>query len=115
MMKRLCTLLLLLLCGLTRAAEKPDIVYLLADDLGYADVGFNGGKDIPTPHLDKLAASGAVLTSYYVQHVCSPTRAASSRRAAICGPSGTRRCSTAPPSNGSSAPRARSRAMRSSP
>ena len=64
------------LCARTVAAEKPDVIYIMADDLGYADVGFNGGKDIPTPHLDKLAASGAVLRQFYVQHVCSPTRAA---------------------------------------
>ena len=78
-MKSLLLLLfasLSVLCGQLSAADKPDIVYLMADDLGYTDVGFNGCKDVPTPHLDKLAASGAILTSYYVQHVCSPTRAA---------------------------------------
>lgn len=73
-MKLLCALLFL--CGMSSAADKPDFLYILADDLGYADVGFNGGKDIPTPCLDRLAASGATLTNYYVQHVCSPTRAA---------------------------------------
>ncbi|MBA3440481.1 MAG: arylsulfatase [Pyrinomonadaceae bacterium] len=55
---------------------KPNIIFILADDLGYADVGFNGGKDIKTPHLDRLAASGARLAQFYVQPVCSPTRAA---------------------------------------
>ena len=42
-------------------ARRPNIVLLVADDLGYADLGFQGGKDIPTPHLDALAraASGA--------------------------------------------------------
>jgi arylsulfatase A-like enzyme len=53
---------------------KPNIVYILADDLGYADVGFMGSKEIRTPALDKLAAGGAILESYYVQPVCSPTR-----------------------------------------
>lgn len=57
-------------------APRPNIVYLLVDDLGFADVGFNGGKDIRTPHIDKLAKAGAVLADYYVQPVCSPTRAA---------------------------------------
>jgi len=57
------------------AAERPDIVFILADDLGYADVGFAGGKEIKTPNIDKLAASGAVLKQFYVQPVCSPTRA----------------------------------------
>ena len=46
------------------------------DDLGFADCGFNGGKDIQTPHIDKLAASGTILQNHYVQPVCSPTRAA---------------------------------------
>jgi arylsulfatase A-like enzyme len=58
------------------AAERPDIVVVLADDLGYADVGFLGGKDIKTPHLDRLAASGAVLRQFYAQPACTPTRAA---------------------------------------
>jgi arylsulfatase A-like enzyme len=58
------------------AAQKPNVVVIVADDLGYADVGFHGCKDIPTPHLDKLAASGTRFTSGYVSHsFCSPTRA----------------------------------------
>lgn len=56
--------------------NKPNIVFILADDLGRADVGFNGGKEITTPNLDKLAAGGARLEQFYVQPVCSPTRAA---------------------------------------
>ena len=63
-----------------RAAEaapaKPNIIYILADDMGYADAGFNGGKDIKTPNLDLLARGGANLKSFYVQPVCSPTRSA---------------------------------------
>jgi arylsulfatase A-like enzyme len=58
------------------AALKPDIVYVLADDLGRCDVGFMGCRDIRTPHLDALAASGARLDQFYVQPLCSPTRAA---------------------------------------
>ena len=56
-------------------APKPNIVYILADDLGWADVGWHGGE-IATPNLDKLANSGAKLEQFYVQPVCSPTRAA---------------------------------------
>jgi arylsulfatase A-like enzyme len=57
-------------------AAAPNFLIVIADDLGTADVGFNGAKDTRTPHLDRLAASGARLTQFYVQPVCSPTRAA---------------------------------------
>ena len=56
--------------------QKPNIVFFLIDDLGYADCGFNGGQEIRTPNIDKLAYGGAILESHYVQPVCSPTRAA---------------------------------------
>lgn len=55
---------------------KPNVVFLLADDLGREDCGFMGGTQIKTPHIDKLAAAGAKLDAFYVQPVCSPTRAA---------------------------------------
>jgi arylsulfatase A-like enzyme len=57
------------------SAERPNIVFILADDLGSFDVGWRGGE-IKTPHLDKLALAGARLEQFYVQPVCSPTRAA---------------------------------------
>src|ERR1041384_531971 len=59
------------------AAEstKPNIVFLLADDLGWADVGFHGGN-APTPNLDRLASQSIELTQHYIYPVCSPTRAA---------------------------------------
>ncbi|QNN25247.1 sulfatase-like hydrolase/transferase [Planctomycetales bacterium ZRK34] len=58
------------------AERKPNVIVILADDLGFADVGFHGCKDIPTPHLDRLAASGVRCTNGYVSHsFCSPTRA----------------------------------------
>lgn len=57
------------------AAARPNVVFFLIDDLGYADCGFNGGTDIQTPNIDQLAASGAILENHYVQPVCSPTRA----------------------------------------
>jgi hypothetical protein len=56
--------------------QQPNIVHIVADDLGWKDVGFNGCTDIKTPHLDKLAAEGAKLTQFYVQPMCTPTRAA---------------------------------------
>ena len=58
------------------AAARPNVVFILADDLGRADCGFMGGTEIQTPHIDRLAASGAILDAFYVQPVCSPTRAA---------------------------------------
>src|SRR5271170_7348220 len=68
----------LLLCAAAAGAaeRKPNIVILLADDLGYADVGFHGCKDIPTPNIDSLAKNGVRCTSGYVSGpYCSPTRA----------------------------------------
>lgn len=58
-----------------RTPMAPNIVYILADDLGYADVGFMGSKYFKTPVLDQMAHAGTILTSFYVQPVCSPTRA----------------------------------------
>jgi arylsulfatase A-like enzyme len=58
-------------------AQPPNIVVLLADDLGYGDVGAYGATHLSTPHLDRLAAQGARLTSFYANApVCTPTRAA---------------------------------------
>ncbi|WP_395742287.1 sulfatase-like hydrolase/transferase [Prosthecobacter sp.] len=77
-MKIIATLVssFLILVSSFAAEQRPNIVFLLIDDLGYADCGFNGGKEIHTPNIDKLAAGGTVLESLYVQPVCSPTRAA---------------------------------------
>ncbi|MDB6056216.1 MAG: atsA 16 [Verrucomicrobiales bacterium] len=55
------------------AALKPNIVFILADDMGSYDVGWRGSK-IKTPNLDRLCAQGAKLENFYVQPVCSPTR-----------------------------------------
>lgn len=56
--------------------SRPNIIVILCDDLGYADVGFNGSKDITTPELDKLAKSGTIFSSAYVTHpFCGPSRA----------------------------------------
>src|SRR5215471_383540 len=59
------------------AQDHPNVIVILADDMGYGDVGFNGCPDIPTPNIDALAANGALCTNGYVTHpVCSPSRAA---------------------------------------
>ena len=57
------------------AAKPPHIVYILADDLGWKDVGFHG-SDIRTPNIDQLAKGGAQLEQFYAQPMCTPTRAA---------------------------------------
>jgi arylsulfatase A-like enzyme len=77
MMKHLWALtacVALMLSFTIRAAERPNIIFLLADDMGSHDVGWRG-SEIRTPHLDKLCAQGAKLEQFYVQPVCSPTRA----------------------------------------
>ncbi|MDZ4402400.1 sulfatase-like hydrolase/transferase [Prosthecobacter sp.] len=68
--------LLLFLTVALQAATKPNILVIVGDDMGYADVGFHSCKDIPTPNLDALAASGVRFTNGYVTGpYCSPTRA----------------------------------------
>ena len=58
------------------AAEKPNIVVIIADDLGYGETGMMGNREIPTPHIDSLAASGIRCTAGYVtSSYCSPSRA----------------------------------------
>lgn len=61
---------------LAHADEKPNVVLIMCDDLGWGDVGFNGGKKIKTPHLDEMAAQSLVFSRFYAASaVCSPTRA----------------------------------------
>ncbi|MDA0282421.1 MAG: sulfatase-like hydrolase/transferase [Planctomycetota bacterium] len=71
------TLITTLLSSVTAADYKPsppNIVFIIADDLGWSDVAFHGGN-APTPHLDRLAAEGLEVAQHYVAPVCSPTRA----------------------------------------
>ncbi len=58
------------------APDRPNVVILLADDLGWADVGFHGGQQIATPSIDRLAREGTELRRFYTTPICSPTRAA---------------------------------------
>ena len=56
---------------------KPNIVFILADDLGYADIGYHGGAgQIRSPVIDNLAHNGVKLENYYVQPMCTPSRSA---------------------------------------
>lgn len=67
--------LLALVAGPVFAADKPNIIFIMADDLGNADLGYRG-SDIKTPKIDKLANDGVRLESFYGQPVCTPARAA---------------------------------------
>jgi arylsulfatase A-like enzyme len=76
-MKRISINLILLCLTISLSAEdKPNIIILLADDLGWADLGYQGSDDIRSPHIDKLANSGIRFTDGHVSaSVCSPSRA----------------------------------------
>ncbi|MGJ8692994.1 MAG: sulfatase family protein [Thalassotalea sp.] len=75
---RVVLISLLSLCSFFANAQdsRPNIVVILADDLGYGDLGFTGAKDIRTPNIDKLAANGITFNNGYVTHpYCGPSRA----------------------------------------
>ncbi|MCI0687568.1 MAG: sulfatase-like hydrolase/transferase, partial [Sporichthyaceae bacterium] len=76
--------LILVLAGLVSAIgglsaaepRKPNVIVIVSDDQGYADLGAQGCKDVPTPNIDSLAKNGVRCTNGYVSHpYCSPTRA----------------------------------------
>ncbi len=76
LISRIVCLLLIISPMTAWAEEKPNIILIMADDLGWADVGFNGNKIIKTPHLDQMAKEGLVMKRFYAASaVCSPTRA----------------------------------------
>jgi arylsulfatase A len=67
----------LFLVAVSRAAEdsgRPNFILIMADDLGYETIGANGGTSYRTPHLDRLAATGARFTNCFAQPLCTPTR-----------------------------------------
>jgi len=77
---RAAFLILFSILALSRHRESerkvPNLIVIMTDDLGYADVGFNGCTDIPTPHIDRLANQGIKFTNgYNTYSVCSPSRA----------------------------------------
>jgi arylsulfatase A-like enzyme len=78
MMLRLFAFFVLACCaGFARAADKPNVVLIVADDMGYADMGTQGARGFTTPNLDRMAAEGSRFTNYYVaQAVCTASRAA---------------------------------------
>lgn len=79
MIKTISNLVILALvssCAMVQANDSPNIIHIVADDLGWKDVGFNGATDIKTPNIDALANGGAKFTQFYTQSMCTPTRAA---------------------------------------
>src|SRR5437867_9785043 len=72
----LSLLLPLLVCAASAAERKPNIVFILADDLGWTDTATYGSKYYETPNIDRLATQGLKLTRYHNCQNCQPTRAA---------------------------------------
>jgi arylsulfatase A-like enzyme len=66
-----------LACSSAFAADRPNVVFIVADDMGFADMGTQGARGFKTPHLDRMAAEGTRFTNFYVaQAVCTASRAA---------------------------------------
>ena len=85
-MTALCVALMILMSGAAHATSvrespnhRPNIVLIVADDLGWNSVGYHGGL-FHTPHLDRIGRQGVVLERFYVSPMCSPTRAGLLRR-----------------------------------
>jgi hypothetical protein len=78
-------------------SSPPHIIYILADDMGWNDAGFNGGASY-TPYMDSLASTGIILSKFYTLHLCTPTRG--SLLTGVCNESITSR----PPSRPSQHP-----------
>ena len=78
MMHRFFLPILVLTLSLAAAADKPNIIFILADDQGYGDVSIlNPESKIPTPNIDRMAAEGLKFTDFHTAaSICSPSRAA---------------------------------------
>ncbi|WP_254560915.1 arylsulfatase [Dyadobacter diqingensis] len=77
MLKRILILLCMMVCAkqLSAQSQKPNIIFILADDLGYGDIGRYGQKLIQTPNIDQLSREGLTFTNFYAgAPVCSPSR-----------------------------------------
>ena len=99
MTPRHCLLLIALLCEIffvnaQSQGGKPNIIYIMTDDLGYADLSGYGRKDYQTPNLDKLARQGMkFMNAYAAAPLCTPTRVSFmtgryAARAKLCSPAG---------------------------
>ncbi len=90
LLKLPCTFVVLIVvtCIELSYSRPPNIIFILADDLGYNDIGYHT-TDIKTPTLDKLSSQGVRLENYYVQPICCPTRSQlmSGRYQVCCDPS----------------------------
>ena len=81
-MKSRCLIVLLVMLvsafeSVSCSAELPNVIFIVADDMGYADLGTQGARVFKTPHLDRMAAEGTRFTQFYVaQAVCTASRAA---------------------------------------
>ena len=93
-MKKLFILALVAVGAISAQAKQPNIIVILADDMGFSDIGCYGGE-IPTPNLDGLARSGLLLTNFLVSPACSPSPptalsgARSLRRSRACSDAAT--------------------------
>ena len=84
-MKNIITTLLILVSLNGFAQQKPNVLFILADDLGYHDLSFTGSAYYETPHIDRIAREGMEFTRGYANcQVCSPSRASISTQAYRC-------------------------------
>ena len=76
-MKRILIVLMLTSTGSIQlhAQKKPNIIFILTDDMGYSDINCFGGNFVPTPNIDRIAKGGTKFTKYYsAAPICSPSR-----------------------------------------